>query len=402
MSWTEVRLADVMKQVSEREHLDRNKTYVTCGVRGKARGLFTRESQLGREIKAQYLYRLRAGEFVYNRLFAGEGAFAIVPPEAHGLYVSNEFPTFHVDGSVILPEFLALWFSRPQIWSMVADASTGSTQSRSRWKEAQLLATQVVVPSIDQQRRIVDLLSSADASVESLEVELEAAKNVRRQLLIDAIRGHFASPASKAVKFGDVAESRLGKMLNTSRQTGEGARPYLRAANITAWGKLDLSDLKSMDFDEAELDKFSVKTGDLLVTEGGDAGRCVVYAGEKVLCFQNAVHRVRADRTKTSNEYLALMLEYLSATGQLDRYCSTTTIKHLSSGSLKNIELRLPTLAVQQSAVANTKAATALAEAVALRLQQAKYLCDQLLHDLLSGAHTITESYDRFLTEAAS
>lgn len=342
-------------------------------------------------------HEVKPGEFVYLRQGAAAGVIAVSDHE--GL-VSVNFPVGVLSGRV-LAAYVKLLLRSESVLTAFRAASSGTAQPF--LSERGFVEVPVTYPpDLREQQRIINLLSSADASTESLEVELAAARNVRRQLLIDAVRNHEALPFSKTVKLGDVAESQLGKMLNTSRQTGKGVRPYLRAANITGWGTLDLSDLKSMDFDEVELDKFSVKTGDLLVTEGGDAGRCVVYVGEEALCFQNAIHRVRADTSKTSNEYLALVLEYLSATGQLDRYCATTTIKHLSSGSLKSVEMRLPTLAVQQSAVANIKAATTLAEAVSSRLQQAKHLRDQMLHDLLSGAHTIPESYDRFLAEVTS
>jgi restriction endonuclease S subunit len=342
------------------------------------------------------VHKLQVGDILVPR----RGDFskcAVVEPYAAGWLCGTG--CIRIRGSEV-PHFLCSALLSPQGQAWLVANAVGSTMLN---LSGEVLARfPVPTVSVLEQRRIADLLSSADASVESLEVQLEAAQSVRRQLLINAVRSHEALSASNPVKFGDVAASQLGKMLNTGRQTGVGARPYLRAANITGWGKLDLSDLKSMDFDEAELDKFSAKTGDLLVTEGGDAGRCAVYSGEATLCFQNAIHRVRADTAKTSNEYLALVLEYLSFTRQLDRYCSTTTIKHLSSGSLKSIKLSLPPLAAQQEAVANIKVATVYAETISSRLREAKYLRSQLLHELLSGAHTIPESYDRFLAEVSA
>jgi type I restriction enzyme S subunit len=301
------------------------------------------------------------------------------------------------NADVIDPTYL--YYAVSERSSLLDSMGRGATQRNINRR--QLEAVQIRVPPRIEQRRIVDLLTSADAVVEALHTELLASQEARRQVILGGLNTHRHTEGVALVKLGDVAETQLGKMLNSANQTGVGARPYLRAANITAWGKLDTSDLKTMDFADTELAKFSVQPGDLLVTEGGDAGRCVVYTGLDGMAYQNHIHRVRADTSKTSNDYVALVLESLSVTGQLDRYCSTTTIKMLSVSSLKSIELVLPPLPDQQSILKTAAAATARVETLDNRLQRAKAVRDQLLHDLLSGIHTIPESYDRFLEQGS-
>ena len=50
---------------------------------------------------------------------------------------------------------------------------------------------------------------------------------------------------------GEVAKVRLGRQRSPKNHVGSRMRPYLRAANVT-WGGLDLSDVKEMNFTEAE------------------------------------------------------------------------------------------------------------------------------------------------------
>ena len=70
--------------------------------------------------------------------------------------------------------------------------------------------------------------------------------------------------------------------------------PYLRAANVKD-GSLDLTDVKTMDFDLAEQAKYALKPGDMLVTEGAGSlaavGASAVWSGEidGVVCFQNTL-----------------------------------------------------------------------------------------------------------------
>ena len=94
-------------------------------------------------------------------------------------------------------------------------------------------------------------------------------------------------------KLGEVCESDLGKTLNQSKDTGE-LHPYLCAINIL-WDKIDFSTIKQTKFEESELERYSVRKGDLLICEGGDIGRAAIWNKDEAMLYQNALHRVRFD-----------------------------------------------------------------------------------------------------------
>ena len=85
----------------------------------------------------------------------------------------------------------------------------------------------------------------------------------------------------------------LGKMLDSKKITGEHLTPYLRNTDVQ-WDRIDVSDLPHMDVLPDELERYTVSTGDLLVCEGGEVGRCAVWEGQLHVCaFQKALHRLR-------------------------------------------------------------------------------------------------------------
>lgn len=352
----------------------------------------TREGVTQEAVDAGVAKRVKAGTLLMSfKLTVGRVALADVDLYPNEAIVAIE-PAEGVDR-------LYLYFA---LQAVDFDAITSQAVKGKILNLQTLRSIPVAVPSAGEQRRIVDLLTSADRAVAAATEEHLAAQRLREQLLIDGMRSLAAAPGGKTVKIGDVASTQLGKMLNSASQTGSGTRSYLRAANIPEWGVVDTADLRTMDFSDDELEKFSVQPGDLLVTEGGAAGRCAVYRGEKSMCFQNHIHRVRANTKATTNEFLALVLEHLSLMGQLNRYCSTTTIKMLSASSLKSVEFQLPALVDQSGLVQSVAACTEKVAALRAQRERANQLRDQLLHDLLSGAHTIPESYDRLLAEVAS
>ncbi|MEM1118121.1 MAG: restriction endonuclease subunit S, partial [Bacteroidota bacterium] len=62
--------------------------------------------------------------------------------------------------------------------------------------------------------------------------------------------------------FSEVADHRLGKMLDKRKNTGT-LRPYLRNVNVR-WHGFDLDDVLEMRIEDYELDKYTVRKGDLV------------------------------------------------------------------------------------------------------------------------------------------
>ena len=147
-------------------------------------------------------------------------------------------------------------------------------------------------------------------------------------------------------KLGEVCDSELGKTLNSSKDKGE-LRPYLCAVNVL-WDKFDLSILKETRFEEDELDRYSVKKGDLLVCEGGDVGRAAIWNDETVIQYQNALHRIRF-KGDVIPRFCLFYLRHLKDNGTLDaKDAKGVTIKHLVKSSLLSIPIPIPPIKEQE------------------------------------------------------
>lgn len=134
-------------------------------------------------------------------------------------------------------------------------------------------------------------------------------------------------PASKCKRHLDIV---LGKMLQPTATTElDTSTPYIRAANVQ-WGQVDWSDLKEMWFSPTDRKKYTLKDGDLVVLEGGDAGRCAILQDvPSKLGFQNSIHRVRA-RKGTELRFAYYWMAHLKSFGYLDLICSKATLAHFT------------------------------------------------------------------------
>ena len=102
----------------------------------------------------------------------------------------------------------------------------------------------------------------------------------------------FEVPTTWAwVRFGDIFECRLGKMLDKAKNRGS-LHPYLRNANVR-WGAFDLSDVLQMRLEDHEVPDVTVRRGDLVICEGGEPGRAAVWESDEPFVIQKALHRAR-------------------------------------------------------------------------------------------------------------
>ena len=147
---------------------------------------------------------------------------------------------------------------------------------------------------------------------------------------------------------GNICDMVLGKMLDAQKNTGE-FFPYLRNANVR-WFDFEVDTLLQMRFEEHEVDRYSVRKGDLVLCEGGEPGRCAVWQNEETVYIQKALHRVRP-YLEINSKYISYTIYLYSQTNLLSDYFTGSTIKHLTGQSLANLTVPLPPLAEQQRIV---------------------------------------------------
>jgi len=128
--------------------------------------------------------------------------------------------------------------------------------------------------------------------------------------------------------------------------------PYLRVANVQD-GHVDLSVIKEISLKPSEVDRYSLRKGDVLFTEGGDfdkLGRGTVWNGEIEPCLhQNHVFAVRPNPDRLLPEFLAFQAasQYGRRYFQLSSKQSTN-LASINSTQLKQFPVLLPPIPEQR------------------------------------------------------
>jgi type I restriction enzyme S subunit len=168
-----------------------DENYQFAGVYCFGRGVFKGNLKSGLDFAYPRLTRLRAGEFVYPKLMAWEGAFGVVPKECDGCVVSTEFPVFEVNSDRVFPEVLDTYFCTPSVWPEVAGESTGTNVRRRRLNPQDFLNFKMPLPSRETQLMFMKIRAAMD-ELKPLQMETASTLDALMPALLDrAFKGEL-------------------------------------------------------------------------------------------------------------------------------------------------------------------------------------------------------------------
>jgi len=248
------------------------------------------------------------------------------------------------------PEYM-YYFLSSQRDNFLGIASGGAQSNISQEKVKNSI---IPLPSIAEQQRIVAALEEGFAYIDAVASAKQnlssTAEMLRSKILQAAFDGSLTGADTskwEETTMGDVFTHNTGKALKKDNTEGV-LRPYITTSNLY-WDRFDMEVVKQMYFKESELEKFTIRKGDLLICEGGDIGRSAIWDFDYEICFQNHVHRLRPRREANVRFYYYIMLYYKWTNRIKGRGIG---LEGFSSGVLDKLEVPYPPIAEQQRIVA--------------------------------------------------
>jgi type I restriction enzyme S subunit len=165
--------------------------------------------------------------------------------------------------------------------------------------------------------------------------------------------------------------------------------PYMRVANVQD-GHINLDEVKTIKVSQQDFDKYLLQKDDILLTEGGDPdklGRGAVWHNEISPCIhQNHIFRVRTNKKELNPAYLSFHI----GSGYGKRYFlkaakQTTGIASINMTQLKNFDVIIPPLALQNKFAEIAAAIEEQRSIVQKQQQQSEDLFQSLLQKAFKG-----------------
>lgn len=349
--WPRVRLGEVLTFRAPDTVVIPDEEYQFAGVYSFGRGVFRGQKRLGSEFSYPKLTRLKQGDFVYPKLMAWEGAFGIVPKECAGCYVSPEFPVLQADPQRLLPGFLGYQLQAPGVWSLIVGPSKGTNVRRRRLHPDDLLSKDLLLPSLAEQRRIVERIQEL-ATIITEARSLRDRTSEESSILFRRYSGTIFDRTSESatVPLEQVCDCIVDCLHSNPVYASEGV-PTVRSPDV-GWGDLLLSSALRTSQEEyvRRTRRCEPRPGDIIVVrEGGGTGKAGIVEEGQRLSLGQRVMQIRPDPAKILPRFL--LHQWLSPViqdGHVAPLSKGSASPHLNIRFIKRFPLSLPSLSEQR------------------------------------------------------
>ena len=212
---------------------------------------------------------------------------------------------------------------------------------------------QITLPPISMQEKIICILDK---------VMLLIAKRRRQLALLDTLtQSRFVEmfgtwpQNNKNWEIGTIKDVVSEVRYGSSRPAVVGGKyPYLRMNNITYTGGLDLTDIKYIDIPDNELDKCTVRKGDVLFNRTNSrelVGKTCVYDRDDMMVLAGFVIRVRVNERVTPL-FLSAFLNTDFSKHMLFNMCKNAIGQaNINAKELQGIGIYIPPISLQNEFV---------------------------------------------------
>lgn len=191
IDWKYERLSRVLKRIKVPLTPIHSENYNQIGIRSHCKGIFHKEAVSGKSLGNKSVFWIKQDCFIVNIVFAWEHAIAKTTINEEGMIASHRFPMYKPNESLDL-DFLLFFFKTAMGKHLLGLASPGGAGRNKTLGQGEFIKLKIPVPSLEEQKNIVSILSASENEIDLLKLEItaleEQKKGLMQQLLTGKIR----------------------------------------------------------------------------------------------------------------------------------------------------------------------------------------------------------------------
>lgn len=155
-------------------------------VRLNLKGIEPREFRGTEAVESTAHFIRAAGQFIYGKQNIHKGAFGIIPKSLDAYETSQDLPAFDFTGSCESAWFYH-YMTQEHFFTSLEDKMSGTGSKRLNPKT--FFKIKIHCPSIEEQKKIATILSTADQEIITLQQKLDALKQEKKALMQQLLTG---------------------------------------------------------------------------------------------------------------------------------------------------------------------------------------------------------------------
>lgn len=334
------------------------------GVSSESHRIETWRELKGAEAPSRARKIIKAGDTLFATVRPYLRNIAQVPSNLDDEICTTGFCVLRTESKQLDPDYLYFYVLTNDFVNRVVAHQRGSSYPAVSNRE--VLSELIPLPSLPEQRRIAAALSTIQEAIAIQDDVIAAARELKRSLMERLFTyGPGVQPAlTKETEIGEVPEHwevlPLGQVLESTQYgTSEradlsGRYPVLRMNNLDN-GRIDNSDLKYMDLDGEELEKYRLQKGDVVFNRTNSfelVGKTALFDLEGDYVFASYLVRVVPEATRLMPGYLNYYLNWQRTQRYLRQVATRgASQSNISPTKLGRLKIALPDTCEQERSV---------------------------------------------------
>ena len=252
--------------------------------------------------------------------------------------VSQAYTIFEVKNKQeLLPEYLMMWFRRPEFDRYARFKSHGSAREIFSWEE--MCDVELPIPPIEQQQKIVAEYEAITRRIrlnEQIIAKLEeTAQTLYRKMFVDGIDKENLPDGWKIEKLGDYVELSQGVQVEVEKQSLVKLKGYNRFIRIIDYTPNSSEPPRYVNIIN---ERYFCTVNDIVIIRYGDAGT-ICRRLEGVIA--NNLFKVSPIKRLTCN-YLYYFLKNEEIQKQIKNSAASSTMPAITHSAIKNLDCLIP------------------------------------------------------------
>ena len=183
VDWDVHMLRDCLQRIERPVEVEPNELYTQIGIRSHGKGLFYKEPVTGEALGNKSVFWIEPDCFIVNIVFAWEQAIGKTTQSEVGMIGSHRFPMYRPVNDRVDINYLIYYFLTKRGTNILEAASPGGAGRNKTLGQNRFLKSKIILPSIEEQRKIAAILMTQDMVIELKEKRLTEKQRQKKYLL---------------------------------------------------------------------------------------------------------------------------------------------------------------------------------------------------------------------------
>ena len=385
--WRQMRIGEAIEAVSSPVEMHDNDEYLLASIRRRFGGMFHRERLYGRQILTKNLQRVIPGTFIIARMQIVHGACALADEQFQNHVISKSYSSFKGTRECDI-RFFSKLAEQPFMTEYFRQASHGVVIEKMTFQQARWLDFPILLPPLDEQQRIVEILDTIDIVIRAMERIVAKLQTIRDGVIRDQLSALLGLPMTAVTCLG--VEVSVGIVVRPAQYYTPDGIPVLRSANVRE-GKLDMTNLVYMSpRSHRMMAKTALYPGDLLTVRTGYPGTTAVVPSTvgEANCVDVIITKTG---TSVDPEFLSLWINSEFGKGHVLARQGGLAQQHFNISDMKTLPVPVVDSSTQRELVEGDQALRSRLDVEQAGLTKLRLLRTGLATDLLTGrVRTVT------------